>query len=117
MTNHYHYNKRVEFSSWSFGTFTFAYMMILSLVLIIGCGNRLGQDDKISDKNEEIVAKVKLALVQESGLDAAPIDVKVREGIVILDGFVEDESQRMQAAKAAGRVPGVHSVTNDIQIK
>ncbi len=91
--------------------------LLFCLLTIHGCGNLLGQDDKISDKNEQIIARVKLALVREHGLDAAPIDVKVEKDVVTLNGFVEDEFQREQAVKTAKRVTGVQSVINNIQIK
>lgn len=82
-----------------------------------GCGAHLGADAEVSDRNEQMAAEVKVALVQEAGLNAAPIDVKVHKSVVTLGGFVEKESQRQAAERAAGRVRGVESVINHIQIK
>ncbi|HBP86719.1 MAG TPA: transporter [Nitrospiraceae bacterium] len=64
-----------------------------------------------------MAAEVKVALVQEAGLNAAPIDVKVQNGVVTLGGFVEKESHRQAAERAAGRVGGVQSVINHLQVK
>ena len=83
----------------------------------VGCGNFLGQDAGVVDRNERLAAQVKVALAQDPLLNAAPIDVKADNGVVTLGGFVEDESQREQATKAARRVTGVQSVINKIQIK
>lgn len=82
-----------------------------------GCGTPLGADAEVSDRNEQMAAEVKVTLVQEAGLNAAPIDVKVHKGVVTLGGFVEKESHRQAAERAAGRVRGVESVINEIQIK
>ncbi len=94
--------------------------MLLAFLLTlttIGCGNLLNQDNEALDKNERIAALVKVALTQEPGLDAAPIDIKAQNGVVTLGGFVESASNRQKASKAASRVAGVLSVINDIQIK
>lgn len=53
----------------------------------------------------------------QEGLDAAPINITVRNGVVTLGGFVEKDPQRQAAEKAASNVPGVDSVINDIQVK
>ncbi|MDT3778779.1 BON domain-containing protein [Nitrospira sp. MA-1] len=82
-----------------------------------GCGTHLGADAEVSDRNEQMAAEVKVALVQEAGLNAAPIDVKVQNGVVTLGGFVEKESHRQAAERAAGRVGGVQSVINHLQVK
>lgn len=93
---------------------------LLALVITLaegGCWNRLGQDADVLDENERIAAQVKVELVREPGLDAAPINIKVHDGVVTLEGFLEDESKRQQATQAALRVSGVQSVLNKLQIK
>ncbi len=91
--------------------------LIFLLVTVDGCATGLGHDEDVSSVNEKIAAEVKLALVQEPKLNAAPIDITVNQGVVTLGGFVEEESQRQQAAQAARGVQGVESVINNIQIK
>lgn len=96
----------------------FVCVCVLCLIFTgAGCGTHLGADAEVSDRNEQMAAEVKVALVQEAGVNAAPIDVKVRKGVVTLGGFVEKESYRQAAERAAGRVGGVESVINEIQIK
>ena len=95
-----------------------AFVCVLFLTVnAAGCGTHLGADAKVSDRNEQMAAEVKAALVQEAGLNAAPIDVKVQNGVVTLGGFVEKESHRQAAERAAGRVRGVQSVINHLQLK
>jgi hypothetical protein len=97
--------------------FLLGLLILASALAAIGCWNRPGQDTEELQENEGIIAKVKVALVQEPGLDAAPIDIKFHNGVVTLVGFLEDESQRQQAAQAAQNVTEVRSVVNNIQIK
>ncbi len=92
-------------------------LILLFTLAEFGCGNFLGQDAEVIDGNERLAAQVKVALAQDSLLNAAPIDVKANNGVVTLGGFVEDESQREQARKAARSVAGVQSVVNKITIK
>lgn len=95
----------------------FCLLLLVFTLTTEGCGNRLGHDADISDENEKLAAQVKVALVQESGLNAAPIDIKVRQGVVTLGGFVEDEFQRKIAEKAAAGVTGVANVINALHVK
>jgi hypothetical protein len=92
-------------------------LILASALAATGCWNRPGQDAEELHENERIMAKVKVALIQEPGLDAAPLDIKIHNGVVTLEGFLEDESQRQQATQAAQNVTEVRSVVNNIQIK
>lgn len=86
------------------------------VLALFGCGSQLGHDAELLDRNEVIAARVKVALVQE-GLDAAPLNIAVRNGVVTLEGFVEKQPHRQAAERAATHVPGVDSVINNIQVK
>ena len=108
-----------HFSSFSFSDGWRDVPAVCLLVFVLatfGCGSPLGHDAEVSDRNEYIAARVKVALIQE-GLDAAPIDIVVRNGVVTLEGFVEKEPHRKAAEKAAINVSGVDSVLNNIQVK
>lgn len=92
-------------------------LVLVITIAAVGCFNRLGQDAEVFDKNEKIAAQVKVELVKVPGLNAAPIDVKVQDGVVTLDGFLEDESQRQHATQAARSVTGVESVVDKLKVK
>ena len=68
-------------------------------------------DDKI------LVGKVKSALVKDETADADEINVEVYKGVVQLNGFVDSEKEKAQAAKVAGAVEGVKGVENNLAIK
>ncbi|WP_454061471.1 BON domain-containing protein [Candidatus Nitrospira salsa] len=92
-------------------------IILTTFTAIGGCWSHLGQDNKVSDKNERIAAAVKVAIAQEPTLNVAPINIRARKGVVTLEGFVENETQRKQAAEVAKNAKGVQSVINNIQIK
>jgi osmotically-inducible protein OsmY len=64
-----------------------------------------------------ITAKVKAAVLEESSLKSAEINVETYKGIVQLTGFVGSRAEIDKAAAVAGRVKGVASVKNDMIVK
>lgn len=65
--------------------------------------------------NQELADKIAKAL-RKSKLDGYDINIDVRDGVVILDGFVTRAEQRSAAAKAARAVPGVTTINNRLRI-
>jgi hyperosmotically inducible protein len=64
-----------------------------------------------------LTAKVKAALLKVPELKSLAISVETERGEVLLSGFVRDESQRLQAMKAANSVEGVASVKNAMLVR
>lgn len=65
-----------------------------------------------------VTARVKKEIAQTQGLaEAASINVDTYRGVVSLAGFVDSEQQMKTAVQAAGRVPGVDKVVNNLQLK
>jgi hyperosmotically inducible protein len=64
-----------------------------------------------------ITAKVKTALIEDPAAEARDINVDTRRGVVQLNGFVESEQGRTQAAKVARSVPGVTRVENNLKLQ
>lgn len=62
-------------------------------------------------------AKVKTALIRESGVKANAINVETFRGVVQLSGFVDTQDMADRAVAAASRVGGVKSVKNDMRLK
>ncbi|MFN5897722.1 MAG: BON domain-containing protein, partial [Planctomyces sp.] len=58
----------------------------------------------------EVAAALKTAQVRGTG-----IEIEVREGAAILSGSVSDPSQRSLAQRAAGSVPGIERVENNLK--
>ena len=64
-----------------------------------------------------ITTKVKAALLQTKGVKSTDISVTTTKGVVLLSGFVADESQVSRAGQVAARVGGVKEVRNTLQAK
>ena len=65
--------------------------------------------------NQELADKIARAL-RNSKLDGYDISIDVRDGVVILDGFVTRTEQRSAAAKAVKAVPGVTAINNRLRV-
>jgi hyperosmotically inducible protein len=64
-----------------------------------------------------LTARVKAALLEEPDLKSLDVSVETQDGVVLLSGFVRDESQRYKAFKAASMVSGVASVKNAMVVR
>jgi hypothetical protein len=68
------------------------------------------------DPNKELAERVKRALEGEAKIQAAGIDVTAADGTVTLWGTAATKSERERAARVAGKIDGVKSVTNKIAV-
>lgn len=94
-------------------------------------GQKIGEAaDKVGDKmseqsakagvaidDTEITAKVKAAILAESGLKTLQISVDTVKGVVTLSGSVDTRPHRDMAKALAGAVSGVSRVRNDLVIQ
>ena len=64
-----------------------------------------------------ITTKVKAAVLEESSLKSAEINVETYKGIVQLSGFVRSRADINKAVEVARKVKGVKSVKNDMIVK
>jgi len=64
-----------------------------------------------------ITTKVKAAVLEESTLKSAEINVETYKGTVQLTGFVRSRADINKAVEVAGKVKGVKSVKNDMIVK
>jgi osmotically-inducible protein OsmY len=64
-----------------------------------------------------ITAKVKTAILEETGLKVSEITVETFKGVVQLSGFVSSSEDIGTAMRVARSVNGVASVKNDMQLK
>jgi hypothetical protein len=82
----------------------------LGLVLVssVGCA-RKPDDTKIS-------SQIQLKYSQDSGLSSRQLTVQATNGVVTLTGFVDNDAQRIAAARQAASVDGVKEVVNNLQV-
>jgi hyperosmotically inducible periplasmic protein len=70
--------------------------------------------DKVDDA--AITAKVNASLARDKDLSAIRIDVDTQNGVVTLSGLAPSASAKEHASEIAHKVPGVHSVNNQLTI-
>ena len=69
----------------------------------------------IDDK--AISTRVKTALFRDPLVSGFDVHVETFRGDVMLSGFVDSPDQKMRAAQVASAVKGVHSVTDNLEVK
>lgn len=84
------------------------FFLVAIVVASVGCSRR-PDDAKIS---REIHAKFS----QDSGLSGKQLTVQASNGVVTLEGFVDNDAQRAAAARQAASVAGVKEVVNNLQV-
>ena len=67
-------------------------------------------------ENTELTAMVKANVLTDDLSDAENVLVEVRDGVVLLSGFVDTETEREEAYQAAMKTEGVTRVINAIDI-
>lgn len=97
------------------------------LAATLGCASTSNKNDGASTSSKEstgeyiddtvITTKVKAAILNESTLKSAEINVETFKGIVQLSGFVNSEADINKAVEIAKGIKGVSSVKNDMRLK
>ncbi|WP_229516487.1 BON domain-containing protein [Paraburkholderia terrae] len=72
---------------------------------------------QIATDDAALAARVKQALVADSGLRSLPISVATYRGVVQLSGYVDSEVQIQKALAVTRGVPGAQSVSNDLHLR
>lgn len=91
---------------------------LVPLLLLPGCAATATHEstgEYIDDA--AITAKVKAALVKDSRVSAAQVQVETFRGNVQLSGFVDSEAERTHAGTVASTVAGVREVSNRLEVK
>src|ERR1700690_2710402 len=64
----------------------------------------------------KISSEIQSKFSQDSGLSTKQLTVQTSGGIVTLAGFVDNDAQRVAAARQAASVGGVREVVNNLQV-
>jgi hyperosmotically inducible protein len=70
----------------------------------------------IRKQNHQLESKVRHALTKTKNLDSSSITILARSGKVTLEGQAPNKDQIELAGKTATSVPGVTSVTNNVEV-
>ena len=95
-----------------------AFFLTILLALLVGCAatpNQEGTGEYFDDA--VLTTKVKAAILNESSLKSAEINVETFKGVVQLSGFVSSRADINKAVELARDVKGVTSVKNDMRVK
>ncbi len=98
-----------------FGTKIKAVMLLSLALAAAGCAGNRTVGERIDDA--AITAKVKTALAADPTAKAYEINVDTANGVVQLNGFVDDQNAKQAAERVARHEKGVKSVRNNLEIK
>ena len=92
-------------------------MCALGLLLLNGCA-ALDDDVTVGEAIDDaaITAQVKAALVEDDELSALDINVDTVNGVVTLNGDVDNQALVARAADVADDVEGVRSIQNNLTV-
>jgi len=91
---------------------------VLFVAITLGCASTAKQEGTGEYVDDTVVTtKVKAAVLNESTLKSAEINVETFKGVVQLSGFVSSQADINKAVEVARGVPGVKSVKNDMRLK
>ena len=89
---------------------TYVWAVLLVGILAVGVACTKAPDDG------QMTAQIQSKLSQDSGLQGKQITVQTASGVVTLSGTVENDAQRIAAARYASETPGIKQVVNNLQI-
>ena len=88
------------------------FFSLFFLAVVLGAG--LGCSTKPDDA--KISSDIQAKFSQDSGLSTKQLSVQSVNGVVTLDGMVDNTAQRDAAGRQAGSVPGVTTVVNNLVV-
>lgn len=90
------------------------FIFVLGLA---ACSTIINPVQQASDGDARLIMTVKSALIKDPETDAAPIRVRIQNGAVILDGFVESKSARNRAERLARKSADGRKIENRLQLR
>jgi hyperosmotically inducible protein len=90
--------------------------VIAVALLFASCQAMTGRTAGRNVDDAALTASVNAALVSDKPSNFTRIDVDTTNGVVALNGTVENPQQRARAEQLASRVDGVKKVVNNLQV-
>jgi hyperosmotically inducible protein len=91
--------------------------ILIVALLLASCQATTGKTAGRNVDDATITTAVNAALVTDKPSFFTRIDVDTNNGVVSLNGIVENPEQRARAEQLAARVDGVKRVVNNLQVK
>ncbi|MBS1200624.1 MAG: transporter [Proteobacteria bacterium] len=90
----------------------------LLLITSVGCASTRTHESTGEYIDDSVITgKVKAAIMDDSSLKSAEINVETFKGVVQLSGFVNSTADITRAVQVARSVDGVQDVKNSMQLK
>lgn len=96
---------------------TFAVATLVAFMVVANAASAADKSAAQQLDDSVVTGKIKAALIGDPLTKAVAIDVEVFKGRVQLNGFVDSDAERKQAAALAKAVDGVIAVDNNLAIK
>lgn len=90
-----------------------SFLALVALVAL-GCSTTEPAGTQMSDAS--ITTKIKSQMIADGDVDAHNVDVDTNEGVVTLQGRVDNSEQKMEAERIARECDGVVRVVNMLNV-
>ncbi|MDE2259308.1 MAG: BON domain-containing protein [Betaproteobacteria bacterium] len=99
------------------GKITRFFLLLALVASIASCATKPPRNSSEIKADKAIELAVTQQLDDDQNIYARHIEVDVYRGVVTLSGFVFEANDLFEAAQVAARVPGVISVSNQMQLE
>ncbi|MBL8497442.1 BON domain-containing protein [Nitrosomonas sp. JL21] len=91
---------------------------LIPVVFLVACSSSSPfRQKEESDPDSVLAMNIRAKLIENKNLNAAAIQVKATDGLIVLSGFVDNEQQRKLASTITQQNPDVKKVDNKIVVK
>ena len=96
---------------------TAAALALAASLVLGGCAQGLPARFDASDEERRARSSIKGALIASPLVDAAPVDVRVERGRVVLDGFAESAAASAEAERIARALYPEREIVNRLEVR
>ena len=93
------------------------FLLLLTVLFVSACGTltqELAQEDA---ESATITINIKAKLVESEDIDAAAVLVELKDGVVVLSGFVASEDEESEVVRIAQSEAEEYTVQNELIVK
>ncbi len=91
--------------------------ILIPVFFIVGCSSLSFRQQEQPDPDSILAMNIRARLIENDNLNAAAIQVKASDGLIVLSGFVDNDQQRKLASTIAQQNPEVKRIDNKIVVK
>ena len=91
--------------------------ILILVFFLVGCSSLSFRQKEQPDPDSILAMNIRARLIENDNLNAAAIQVKASDGLIVLSGFVDNDEQRKLASAIAQQIPEVKRIDNKIVVK